>query len=188
MGGALLAIPGDLHSIYYNPAGLIGLKTPMGGATYLNHVLDINSGFIGYAHPLDRWVVVGLSVLYADSGSFKKTDATGQEIGDFGANSIALAASYATDPLPNLGAGLNVRFIHSAIDNYNASALAVDGGVVYSFPDQDLHLAIGFYNLGEALSALLPKRKNCRFTIKSDLPKNWRTCLCSSVLISTSSS
>ncbi|HOX85669.1 MAG TPA: PorV/PorQ family protein [bacterium] len=171
MGGALLAIPGDLHSIYYNPAGLIGLKTPMAGATYLNHVLDLNSGFIGYAHPLDRWGVVGLSVLYADYGSFKKTDATGQEIGDFGANSIALAASYATDPLPNLGAGLNVKFIHSAIDNYNASALAVDGGVVYSFPDQDLHLAIGFYNLGEALNAFIAEKEELPFHYKVGFAK-----------------
>ncbi|MBN1540844.1 PorV/PorQ family protein [candidate division KSB1 bacterium] len=166
MGGSFLAVPGDIHAVYYNPAGLFQLKNRTATATYLNHVLDLNSGFVGYSQPLDPWGKVGISALYIDFGEFKKRDNTGLELGDFGASSLSLAATFAFEPLTHLGVGMNAKFIHTSIDNYSAEAVAMDGGVIYTFPDHDLHVAAGFFNIGAALSAFVDE--------KDDLPFHYR--------------
>ena len=99
MGGAFVAVDNDVNSLYYNPAGIASIKKRSGSFTYLNHLLDFNSGFIGFVQPKLGPGSFGLSVLYMDYGDFTKTDTNGQEVGGFGANSLALAASYAMEHL-----------------------------------------------------------------------------------------
>ncbi|MCU0645759.1 MAG: hypothetical protein MUC94_16060 [bacterium] len=48
MAGAFISMTGDIHSIYFNPAGLATIPGRSATATYLNHVLDFQSGFIAY--------------------------------------------------------------------------------------------------------------------------------------------
>jgi long-subunit fatty acid transport protein len=166
MGGAFLAIPGDVSSLYYNPAGIANIKSKSASFTYQDDLLDFNSGFIGYVHPEFGPGNVGISVLYRDYGSFDRTDVSGQQMGTFGANSVAFVGSYGLSPKENLNVGGSVKYIRGAIDTYTADAVAADIGVMYSIPEQQLVFAAGLFNAGTSISAFISE--------KHDLPMQMR--------------
>ena len=66
MAGAFLAIPNDVHSLYYNPAGIATFTKRTGSFSYLDHLLDLNSGFIGIVQPNLGPGNLGVGVLYMD--------------------------------------------------------------------------------------------------------------------------
>jgi len=79
MGSAFVALVDDVHSIYYNPAGLSRLTnielTSGYGKLYwgLDDGSNLGNTFIGYAHPLEKlggigagWLSLGLSGFYRE--------------------------------------------------------------------------------------------------------------------------
>lgn len=166
LGGAFTAIEGDFNSIFYNPAGLAALASRGGTATYIDHVVDFKSGVLAYYQPLAKVGTVGLSILYTGYGDFKKTDHLGNELGTFNSNSFAFAGTVARAIHDKIRVGANVKYIYFGIDNFNSAAIAVDGGILYRTPIQDLNIGLSFFNLGTVLSAFMSE--------KDDLPMNVR--------------
>ncbi len=171
MGGAFLAVPGDVNSLFYNPAGIASITSKAASFSYHDDLLDFNSGFIGYVHPGIGPGAVGVSVLYRDYGSFDRTDVSGQELGTFGANSIAFAASYGMSPMKNMLVGGSVKYIRGAIDVYSADAVAVDAGVMYSIPGQQLTFAAGLFNAGASMSAFISEEYDLPMQLRVGLSK-----------------
>ncbi|MBN1561675.1 PorV/PorQ family protein, partial [candidate division KSB1 bacterium] len=134
-------------------------------------LLDINSGFIGYVHPGVGPGAIGGSVLYRDYGSFAKTDVTGQELGSFSSNYFSLMGSYGLNVLKNLTAGGSLKYAQGMIDNYSSSAIAVDAGVLYSIPQEQLTLALGFYNVGTTLNAFVDAKDPLPMQLRLGLAK-----------------
>jgi len=79
MGSAFVALADDVHSVYYNPAGLSQLSqiefTSGYGKLYwgLDDESSLGNTFIGYVHPLDKlggigagWLSLGLKGLYRE--------------------------------------------------------------------------------------------------------------------------
>lgn len=160
-----MAMPGDIHAVLYNPAGLAGLEKRQGTVSYVNHLLDFQSGFLAYVQPLSKGTV-GFAVNFFDYGSFDGKDVNNLDTGDFGANSVVLSASYARE-LPmvrNLSLGGSAKFIRFQIDDFSETAVALDLGVMYEMPDNQLTFGAGVFNLGGATSAFIDT--------KDDLPLN----------------
>ncbi len=166
MGGAFVAIPGDINAIQYNPAGIVTFSQRTASFSYLNDLLDINMGFVGFVQPKVGPGNLGIAVLFKDYGNFVKTDVSGQEMGNFSSNSFSFAAAYAVEPYKNLYVGASGKYLRFGIDNYFADALVVDAGVMYTIPSQALTLAAGIFNVGRALSAFVET--------KDDLPRNYK--------------
>ncbi len=166
MGGAFVAVTGDVNALHYNPAGITTLDSRAGTATYADDILDISTGFMGMVQPNLWGGSVGLSVLYKNYGDFEKLDKTGESMGSFGVNNIAFNATYAIKVMDNLSVGFTGKYIHATIDNFSADAMALDGGIMYTIPSQDLTFAAGFFNVGQAVSAFVET--------KDDLPMNLR--------------
>jgi len=164
MGGAFVAIPGDINAIQYNPAGIVTFNKRTASFSYLNDLLDINMGFVGFVQPKVGPGNLGIAVLFKDYGNLIKTDITGEEMGNFSSNSFSFAAAYAIEPYKNLYVGASGKYIRFGIDNYFADALVVDGGVMYTIPSLALTLAAGVFNVGQAMSAFVET--------KDDLPTN----------------
>jgi len=171
MAGAFVAVPGDVNSLFYNPAGIAVFGKRTASFTYLNDLLDFNSGFIGYVHPQFGPGNFGFSVLYKDYGNFDKMDQNGQELGSFGANSISFNASYAIKAAENLYIGGTGKYIRASIENYSADAVAIDAGVMYYFPKYELTIAAGIYNLGTATSAFIETKDDLPFNIRGGFSK-----------------
>jgi len=167
MSGAFIAIPNDIHSLVYNPAGLTGLSDRQGTLSYINHLLDFQSGFLAYAQP---WLggTAGVAINFFDYGSFEGKDENNLATGDFGANSVVLSASFAKQltQVKNLSLGATAKVIRFQIDDFSETALAADFGVFYEMPDIELRFGAGVFNVGTATSAFIDT--------KDDLPLSFQ--------------
>jgi hypothetical protein len=173
MGGAFLSLRGDVNGIFQNPAVMAYTAERQFCFNYTNYLLDISGGQAGYTQRLIGHGQLSASILYLNYGSFKETDeftnATGRS---FSAGDLALAVSYA-DYLENrFTYGVTIKYIHSKIDSYTASALGLDLGLIYEAPfSNDLYLGIALLNIGEALTAYVHTRESLPLSLKFGISK-----------------
>jgi len=154
MAGAFISLTGDIHSIYFNPAGLAKMNGRVASATYLNHILDFQSGLIAYAMPMKNLGNIAFSLNYMNYGEINETDSQGNELGTFSAGSFYLTSAMSRKLNNNLLVGGSIKFIHSSIATYNSSAVAMDLGLIYHVPFiKDFTIGVGVFNLGTALTA-----------------------------------
>ena len=166
MGGMFVAFSGDLHNIFYNPAGLADISQRAWSISYLKHLLDFHSGFAVFAQPYNDKIGYGISVNYINFGNFTRRDESGQSNGEFGAGSLALSAGAGAQIYYNVLAGATIKYIHSSIDNYTSDAFACDLGIVYHSPIKDFDIGISVSNLGFVRTAFIET--------KDDLPLQYR--------------
>ena len=151
MGNAITTLRNDVSTIFVNPAGLAYNETEQFGIPYTRYLLDINGGYIAYAKPVDSVGVLGASIVYIDYGTFKETDEFAEETGaSFSPTDLALTLSWADHFENNISYGVNVKYIYSQIQDYNASAVAVDLGLVWdaSVYQKDLFVGFSITNIG----------------------------------------
>ena len=161
MAGAFVAIPGDVHAIYFNPAGLATVNNRVASATYLNHVLDFQSGFVGYAQPFKNYCVMGVGINYMDYGTFDETDNNGEKYGTFGASSFVISTAIGKEFFRGASAGIGFKYIRSEIERYTAQAYAVDVGLFYAVPfTEDLNVALTVSNIGQSTSAFIETKED----------------------------
>lgn len=171
LGGAFVAIEGDVNGLFYNPAGLAVLANRGGTATYIDNVVDFKSGVMAYYQPLAKIGTVGFGLHYTGYGDFKKTDHLGNELGTFTSNSFAFTGSIARAIHDKIRVGANVKYIYFGIDSFNSSAVAVDGGIIYRIPSQDLNIGLSFFNLGTVLSAFMSEKDNLPVNVRAGISK-----------------
>jgi hypothetical protein len=162
MADAFVAMPGDIHNLVYNPAGLATLNKRQATLTYLNHLLDFQSGFLAYVQPI-RGGGFGLALHFFDYGQFEGKDESNQDTGDFGASGLSFSATYAREVVEHLSIGASGKFIRFQIEELSSSAFAGDVGLIYSFPAQAVNVGLGVFNVGTT-SAFIDT--------KEDLPTN----------------
>lgn len=112
----------DASAIFWNPAALAFLKGKEVSITHANwlpqfHQADLFYDYLNYRQDIeDLGGTVGASVTYLNLGEFIRTGPGGpQEIGRFKAFEFAVTVGYATKVFDDLGLGLNIRYIHSAL-------------------------------------------------------------------------
>ena len=165
MGGAFVAIPGDIHSVFYNPAGMSFIRERQGTLSYLNHLLDFQSGFLGYTQPLSKGTF-GAAINFYDFGQFDGRDANNEPTGDFGATGFVFATGYSREVVKNVSLGATGKFIRFQIDNFSQTAVAADAGVMVSVPSQRLTVGAAILNVGTTTSAFINS--------KDDLPVSFQ--------------
>ena len=166
LGSSQIAVDGELHSFYSNPAGLASLERPAGGATYLKHVLDINLGTLVYARPVKNIGVLGLGLTYFDYGSFDRADENGQKLGEFGASDVLITAAASRQLRDDILGGVSLKYLSSTIDDQSATAVALDAGIIYHTGYEGWDVGAAVFNLGTATSAFIDE--------KDDLPTTYK--------------
>ncbi|MCK5737848.1 PorV/PorQ family protein, partial [bacterium] len=171
MAGAFVSIPGDISGISYNPALMSGIQNMTASISYLNHILDLNSGSLIGAKPL-KWGYLGGFVDYMNYGEFTRTtreDPEGASGETFGANSVVAGVSAAMPVHRLITVGSTIKYIHSGIDSYSAGAVALDFGAYMKVPlagGDFFNLGISLANIGTATQAFIDT--------KDDLPLVYR--------------
>jgi len=161
MGGAFVAIAGDIHSVFYNPAGMSFIRERQGTLSYLNHLLDFQSGFLGYAHPLSKGTF-GAAINFYDFGQFDGRDVNNEPTGDFGATGFVFSSGYSRQVVKNVSVGATGKYIRFQIDDFTQTAVALDAGVMIYLPSQRATVGASVLNLGTTTSAFINS--------KDDLP------------------
>lgn len=155
MGGAFTSIASDLYAMRYNPASLVGVKNLSATFTYLNQIADINTGFIGFNKALKTKGHLGFAVSYINYGEMRKMDDKQNDLGTFYAGDILISSTYAASFNKQFHYGATIKYINSQIDDYAASALALDIGLLYRIPKKNLNLGLSFQNLGKSVDSYL---------------------------------
>jgi hypothetical protein len=153
MGGSFMTMAGDAANVFYNAAGLATLGTGRGEAGFFKHLMDINSGYVAYAQPLEEIGHVGAGVLYTNYGSFTETDEAGNQLGSFSAGDLAVSVAYANTLAENLAYGAALKFIYSSIAGYSSSAIAADAGILYLLPESRVALGASLRNIGAQIDS-----------------------------------
>jgi len=135
--------------------------------------LDINGGSIGWSQNFENIGRVSGAILYFDYGNFDETDEFAVPSGrKFGASDLAFAVSLSNYLEDRFAYGVTMKYAHSSIDSYSASALAFDFGLIYEAPFED-NLFIGFsmLNVGRALSSFQSTNESLPLSINFGVSK-----------------
>jgi hypothetical protein len=167
MGSAFTAMQGDVNGIFHNPAGIAFAKDRQFTFNYVNYLLDINGGIAAYSQAVDFLGRLSGAVVYLDYGSFDETNEYADKTGrQFGAHDIAFALSLADSLETYFTYGITFKYVHSKIDMYSASAVALDAGLLYEAPFQDdLVFGISILNFGTALSAMYQTKEKLPLSV-----------------------
>jgi hypothetical protein len=150
MSGAFVAVNGDLSAMFVNPAGLASVNQKQFTFNYTNYLLDISGGMAAYAQRFESLGVLSIGLVYMNYGEFQQTDEDANLMGNtFSANDIALGLGIANHLDDHFSYGLNLKYAFSQIHDYNASAVALDFGLIYAAPfEENLNIALSVTNIG----------------------------------------
>lgn len=172
LAGSFSAVPSDdPSSLFYNPALLSDATHGHLSVSYLNHVTDINAGFVAYGRTVPRIGSMALGLRFVNWGEFDRADAAGVKDGTFSASDVALTLAASRPHHERLSYGANVHLIYSSYESYHASALAADAGLYYTIPTQQLTLSASVNNLGVTLSSLGRTRDKLPVDLRVGLTK-----------------
>lgn len=152
MGNAVSAQIDDATSIYWNPAGLTGVKQT--GATFesAKWLNEINFNFGALTIPMAGGTfglgVTSLRTPDMEVRTVEQPDGTGET---FNASSMAISGSYARKLTTNFSLGGTIKLVSERIWHSNASAVAFDIGTMYTTPFQGIRLGASISNFGTKL-------------------------------------
>jgi hypothetical protein len=138
--------------MFFNPATISTVQNKRFTATFLKHVLDINSGNIAYIHSFEDIGTFSGAILYTNYGSFEGADEYGNKTNTFSANDLAIQAQYSNKLDTNLYYGVGIKFIFSNIEKATSTAFALDAGLIYLMPEIRTNIGISILNVGAQLS------------------------------------
>ncbi len=175
LAGAFSAVyDEDVNALFYNPALLNPDMHRTLSVTYLNHLGGIHAGFVSHARHWEGIGTLGAGLRYVTWGSTEGYDAAGNATESFGANDVALTASWARAHDERLRYGANLHAAFSSVETASASAFAADVGVLYHFPEQQLALSASVHNIGIVADALGSSRDTLPLDLRVGISKRLR--------------
>jgi len=155
MAAAVCGMPGNVLSVYWNPATLGFINSMEIGLMHHHYIEDMSYQFASFAIPVTASWRMGSYFSYFNAGTMTKTERISagqfQEIGHFEAFNLAPAIGVAACISKKCAVGVTLKTIHESIDGHTGQCLAMDGGVLYHTGFWGVGVAVR--NLGTALAS-----------------------------------
>ena len=150
MGGAFVAVANDATTAFWNAGGLSRLPGNEFSVVHSEWLVNTNLNWLGLAIKLDGDNTIGLSVNQLAYGSEAITtvdqpNGTGQT---WDAQDLAFSLSYARNLTDRFSIGGSVKYIQQRIYNENASAFALDIGLLFTTQLKGLRIGMNIANFG----------------------------------------
>lgn len=153
MGGAAVgSAPGPM-GFWFSPAHAASAAPPRAHVGYINYTAGIHIGSAAYSQPVGTVNGIGFGVYYLNSGTMKRTDESGRELGTFGVSYADLNLSGAMRVGDGLAIGVGLQALYGSIDTFFAMGLAGNVGAIYELPVEGLTAGLAARNLGLQLKA-----------------------------------
>lgn len=152
MGGIVNALQDeDVNLGYLNPSLLNASMHNRLSMNFVDYFGGVNYGFAGYARDVEGVATFGGGLHYVNYGNFKRTDFTGEILGEFTAGEycLALGGARKIDSLFTVGAQIKTIFSHFA--EYNSFGIALDMGAHYRSIDKLTQISVVVRNFGSQL-------------------------------------
>lgn len=160
LGGSFVTNNDDVDVIFFNPAGMGFLEKDPVSFSFVKHLMDINLFSLTYSTEFENIGRFGTGIQYINYGSFDEADEFGNITGEFGAGELAFLVGYTNEFMANFYYGANAKFIYSSIADKSSSAIGLDLGVNYEFPELMLNLGASVLNMGTQLSSYVDTKED----------------------------
>lgn len=187
MGETGGALSDDGSAAFWNPAGLAfqnGQEVSITHSTWLPQfqLSDLFYEYFSYKNHLDDWGgTMSASIIYLSLGEFVETQDDPTPISTFKAYEFAVTGGYSTKLTNDIGLGVNLRFIHSSLANFDVQrqgrkgiASTVSFDVAALWKPQNLGDIGDRLSIGLNLSNLGPKLTYIDAEQADPLPTNLR--------------
>jgi len=165
LGGSPVAVyDNDINLGLFNPALLNASMAKQVALSYMPYIDGINLGYAAYAHSFDSvGVTMSGSVQYVNYGTFTRRDETGADEGTFNAGEyvVQVGGGRALDSVFSMG--VNLKFITSNMESYNATGWAADIGGVYVKKALGLTVGATLRNIGFVSSSYTGTKEKLPF-------------------------
>ncbi len=150
MGGGFVALADDGSSLFWNPAGMMGVKSLTVSASHNDWLLDINHDYLSLILPGRQNERIGVSVSALTMGdqpvrTLEAPEGTGLV---YNVMDLAVSAAYARQMSDLLSIGITGRYIQLNAYNESASTLALDVGSILKSPHYGLKIGMSLSNFG----------------------------------------
>ena len=168
MGGASCAVADDPTAIYWNPAGLAGIRSRQ--LTYIHNIwlFETATGFLGFVHPFKN-VNLGVGIDYLTMGKETRTTGDDPQGTDekFGIeDDRAIYFSLSKRMKENLSLGMSIKYLNQKVAEERAAGYGADLGLFYRLSKLNLGLLI--QNLGPKMK-FVKEEFSLPFNIKGGL-------------------
>jgi hypothetical protein len=150
MGGAFVAVADDPSALYWNPAGISRTGQTEFLLEQTNYLLGTNYNYFAGVMALDEDNAVGLSVTYLDYGSeiistLENQDGTGET---WSASDWAVGVTYSRNLTDRFSIAGTAKMIMQNIWRESATGWALDAGLLYVTPFNNLKIGMEMANFG----------------------------------------
>ncbi|GAB4238135.1 MAG: hypothetical protein Tsb0034_13570 [Ekhidna sp.] len=152
LGGSAISLgDGDLSQFFENPSIIDSVESDDIFFHFNPYFADVFVYSLAYSFDIGKMEGFAAGINYVNFGTFKLTDETGAELGDFRATDFVVTMSKA-HKLGPFTLGASIKVADSRIDTYHATALLFDLGGVFRI---NKHWTVGmiFENAGFRLSS-----------------------------------
>lgn len=164
MGGQLISARSGLNAINDNPALLDSTRHNV-SFNYTNYVSDINGGSF-FFHPHEKWKNTAFGVQYWNYGTFLQTNVSGDILGEFTANDVALSAYHSRKLSDKLTLGATVRGVASFFPQSQSAGLGVDIGAYYQTEEENWTFGMVVRNIGYQFLSYTNTRERFPFEVQ----------------------
>lgn len=167
LGGKILTFIDDVNQPIWNPATINLNHHNQLSANYTSYLAGVNIGSVSYAYEINKHIeTIHTSVKYINYGSLIRADINGNEDGNFNASDIAISIGYARNiPKTDFYFGANLKFIHSNIDNFSSTGVAIDLGFIYYSVDKPYIISAVARNIGTQISSFDGTKERLPFEV-----------------------
>lgn len=149
VGGENVSLPiNDPSIVFHNPAMLKETMSHRLTLNYVNYFEDINYGYVGYAHHVNKIGTFSGGIHFINYGEFQRADETGVIDGKFYAAEYAFELSYARQLDSCFSVGATLEPVYSVLENYKSFGAVADVGVNYYSKKHNLSASFVVKNVG----------------------------------------
>ena len=154
MGGAFTAVADDPTALYWNPAGISRYARTEAIIEHTNYLVGTSYNFFGAVVALNEDNAIGVSVTNLAYGSSEVTtvsqpDGTGET---WNANDWAIGLSYSRNLTDRFSIGGTAKMILQQIWRESATGFALDAGLLYITPFNNMKIGMEIANFGTDMS------------------------------------
>lgn len=139
MGDVGTALADDINAVFWNPGGLAFNQTSNQVALSYSKWLpqfnaDLFYSYGSYGQYVDALggTIAG-TFIFMNLGEFTKTNENGQALGKFRSNEFSIGLSYGTEITPDVGAGIQIKYIQSNLAPASVGQSGAGTGVSGAF-------------------------------------------------------
>ncbi len=157
LGSACAGFSEGPDGMLSNPAAMSFSKDLSVGTSFGTLYAGISAGHLTAQKGLP-FGKVGVALRFLSYGTMNKTDASGNEIGEFSSTDMAVSVFFSRELISNLSFGIAPFFASSSIDSYSSIALGTDLGLMFKFDRGKGHAGLVVKNLGGQISGFTDRK------------------------------